>query len=163
MVEIKLADLGDPRVLELLSEHLAGMRASSPPEAVFALDLEGLRRPELRLWTAWEGDTVVACGALRALADDAGEIKSMRTAAAHLGRGFGRAMLQHLLGEARRRGYRAVFLETGSGPAFAAAQGLYASAGFEACGPFPPYAASAFNRFFRLTLAGGPEGPSSIE
>ena len=78
MVEIVVADLTDPRVLALLGEHLAEMRANSPPEAVFALDLDGLRRPELRLWTAWEGEQVVACGAQRELGPQAGEIKSMR-------------------------------------------------------------------------------------
>jgi putative acetyltransferase len=152
MVEIVIADLTDPRVLALLGEHLAEMRASSPPEAVFALDLDGLRRPELRLWTAWEGEQVVACGALREIGPQTGEIKSMRTARAHQGRGLGKAMLAHLLTEARRRGYDKVLLETGSGPVFAAALGLYTSAGFVSCGPFPPYAPSSFNRFFSLTL-----------
>jgi putative acetyltransferase len=155
MVRMIPADLTDPRVLDLLSEHLADMRASSPPEAVFALDLAGLRRPEITLWTAWEGDRVVACGALREMAPQAGEIKSMRTARAHQRRGFGRSMLTYLLDQARRRGYRRVFLETGSGPAFAAALGLYAAAGFEACAPFPPYGPSEFNRFFCLTLGDG--------
>ncbi|MEX1167822.1 MAG: hypothetical protein WEK74_13325, partial [Hydrogenophaga sp.] len=41
------------QVIALLEEHLAGMRAESPPECVFALDLDGLRRPEITFLTAW--------------------------------------------------------------------------------------------------------------
>jgi putative acetyltransferase len=48
-------------------------------------------------------------------------------------------MLDHILGEARRRGYRRLSLETGAQPGFEPARQLYASAGFVACGPFAQY------------------------
>jgi len=81
------------------------MTLHSPPESIHALDLDGLRRADVTFWSAWEGDALPGCGALRQLDGQHGEIKSMRTAAAHLRKGVARAMLAHLLAEARRRGY----------------------------------------------------------
>ena len=76
----------------------------------------------------------------------------MRTSPDHLGRGVGRTLLTHIVDEARRRGYGRVSLETGSSPAFDAANHLYTSFGFEACGPFGDYVEDPFSRFFRIEL-----------
>ncbi|WP_308367777.1 MULTISPECIES: GNAT family N-acetyltransferase [unclassified Microbulbifer] len=138
-MKIKVDDLNGPEVAELLSEHLSGMAQHSPPESIHALDLEALRRPEITFWSAWDGPELMGCGALKALDTRHAEIKSMRTASAYLRKGVARQLLQHILDQARSRGYRRLSLETGSMAAFEPARRLYASFGFEYCGPFADY------------------------
>jgi len=132
-------DLSGPEIAALIGEHLADMHLHSPPESIHALGLEKLRRPDVTFWSAWEGEALVGCGALRELDATHGEIKSMRTAPAHRRKGVAAALLDHLLDEARRRGYRRVSLETGSMAAFEPARQLYARYGFVFCGPFGDY------------------------
>lgn len=138
--------------VELLRLHAAGMEANSPPGACHYFDVSALQRPEVTLWTAWFGDDIAGCGALYELTPEHGEIKSMRTAPAALGRGVGRALLDHILDVARSRGYQRLSLETGRGEPFAAAVHLYERAGFTECGPFADYEPSEFSRFFTLSL-----------
>jgi putative acetyltransferase len=144
--------LDHPDVLALLAEHLGDMHALSPPDAVFALDVAKLRAPDITFWTAWDGDALLGCGALRELAPTQGEIKSMRTPRAQRGRGAGRAILQHILATARARGYDALYLDTGSHPGFAPAWALYRSAGFVPCGPYGDYRDNGFSVFMTLAL-----------
>jgi putative acetyltransferase len=151
-LRIELDDLSRPAVHALLEEHLRHMYQLSPPEQVFALDLDRLRAPDVSFWTAWERDTLVGCGALKALSPTHGELKSMRTPAACRGRGAGRALLMHILGEARRRGYQRVSLETGSHPDFGPAQQLYRRFGFAPCGPFDSYLENPHSVFMSLLL-----------
>jgi putative acetyltransferase len=151
-IAIVPGDLTDPRVLALLREHLAGMHASSPPGSVYALDVSGLQRPDVTFVVAWEGDEVLGCGALKELDARHGELKSMRTTAAHLRRGVGAKILEHLLGLARARGYQRVSLETGTGPAFEPALALYRRRGFTNGEAFGEYVASEFNQFLHLEL-----------
>lgn len=136
---IRRDDLSGPEVQALLEEHLQNMRALSPPESVHALDLTALRRPEVTFWTAWDRQTLVGCGALKELDPRHGEIKSMRTAVAYRRAGVGRAMLEHLMAEARRRGYLRLSLETGTMEGFAPARRLYERYGFRRCPPFASY------------------------
>ena len=138
-MNIEIDDLERQQVRELLAGHLAQMLTMSPACSVHALDLERLRQPGIRVWTAWEGGQLLGCGALKELTPLHGEIKSMRTADAHRGKGVGRTMLSHLLAVARERGYERVSLETGATPAFLPALRLYESAGFQRCGPFADY------------------------
>ncbi len=140
------------QVRALLALHLTGMHAASPPGTVYALDLSGLQRPDISFFAAWEGDALLGVGALRELSATAGEIKSMRTADAHLRKGVAAALLEHLLALARARGYERVSLETGSGEAFEPALALYRRYGFVEGDVFGDYAASDFNRFFHLAL-----------
>lgn len=154
-MEIRRDDLRDPRVHALLSLHLAFMHQTSPKESVHALDLEALRRPEINFYTAWEGEVLLGCGALLALSPDHGEIKSMRTDPAHLRKGVGAAILQHLIDEARRRGYRRLSLETGTQGYFAPAHQLYLRFGFVPAPAFGDYPADDPNStFFSLSLPG---------
>ena len=138
-MEIKRDDLTGPELANLLQEHLDEMALHSPPESRHALNLEKLRRPEITFWSVWEGGDLIGCGALKELDLHHGEIKSMRITPAYRGRGVGRRMLQHIIAEAKRRGYRRLSLETGSMAAFEPARQLYASFGFEPCGPFAHY------------------------
>ena len=151
-VRIVPGDLDDAQVLGLLRLHLAGMHAASPPGSVYALDLSGLRAPEIAFFTAWDGAALVGIGALKALDAASGEIKSMRTHPDHLRRGVAARLLEHLLALARARGYRRVSLETGTGPEFAAADALYRRYGFANGERFGDYAASDFNQFLHLEL-----------
>src|SRR5918996_1690928 len=149
---IKPADFHDDRVKALLTRHLEGMHANSPPGHVFALDWSGLQKPGISFYTLWEGEELLGFGALRELESRAGEIKSMRTADAHLRKGVAAAILDHIIAEARQRGYSRLSLETGSGPAFEPALKLYRKYGFMDGGPFGGYEKSAFNQFLHLDL-----------
>lgn len=151
-MDIRLDDLSDPGVLALLTEHLASMHEITPAEHVYALDVSGLKSPGVTFWTAWEGQLLLGCGALKELSPTHGEIKSMRTPSALRRRGAGRALLDHILAEARRRGYDRLSLETGSHPGFAPAQALYRSVGFQPSGPFGSYRESPDNIFMTLDL-----------
>lgn len=144
--------LDDPQVIGLLGVHAGGMLANSPPGACHFLDLSGLKTADITFLSAWDGETLLGIGAVKALDDATGEIKSMRTAEAALGRGVGTAILRHIIGLARERDYAALKLETGTGAAFDAAHALYARHGFVPCPPFAEYRATDFNRFFVLTL-----------
>jgi putative acetyltransferase len=103
-------------------------------------------------WSVRRDGQLAGVGALKALAADHGEVKSMRTAPEALGRGVGRAMLHHIVAEARFRGYRRLSLETGSTEPFTAALRLYESEGFVRSGPFEGYRDTAFTRFFTREL-----------
>lgn len=138
-MRIEIDDLTRPEVHALLADHLADMHATSPAESVHALDLTGLRRPDVTMWTLWDDGALLGCAALRELSPDAGEIKSMRTVAEARGRGLGRLLLEHVITEAQRRGYRRLSLETGSQDFFAPARRLYARHGFIECPPFGDY------------------------
>lgn len=152
MFVIREDDLSGEATRALLALHLAGMHASSPPGSVFALDLSGLQAPDVTVWTVWDNDTILGVGGLRALGDGLGELKSMRTHPDHLRKGVAASLLDHMIGQARRRGLVRLSLETGSGPAFAAALALYRRRGFIDGEPFSTYARSAFNRFLHMQL-----------
>jgi putative acetyltransferase len=152
MFEIRRDDLSGEQTRGLLALHLAGMRAHTPEEHVFALDLSGLQAPGVTVWTAWDGPAIAGIGALKALGDGAAELKSMRTHPDHLRRGVASAMLEHIIAEARDRGVRRLSLETGRGEAFEPALALYRRRGFVDGGAFGDYEASAFNQFLHMDL-----------
>ena len=151
-MDIRLDDLSGPQIRALLEEHLQNMHSLSPPESVHALDLEALRNPEISFWTVWSDRELLGCGALKQLDPSHGEIKSMRTAAAHRRKGVARAVLVHILGQARSRNYTRVSLETGSQAAFDPARRLYESFGFRYCPPFDGYIDDPNSKFMTLTL-----------
>jgi putative acetyltransferase len=144
--------LDDPRVVDLLHTHMTRARAETAPGSAHALDLSGLRAPEVTFWSAWEGDAVVGVGALKRLSPDHGEVKSMYTAEAARGRGVGSAMLRQIMASARARGMSRLSLETGSWPYFAPARTLYARHGFVECGPFGEYQEDPNSVFMTLAL-----------
>lgn len=151
-MHIRPDDLLDPAIHALLEEHLASMRAQSPPGSVHALDLDRLRDPSISFWSAWDGDELLGCGALRQLDAGHGEIKSMRTPAARRRQGAGKALLSHIIAEGRRRGYTRLSLETGAQASFGAAHQLYTQAGFVGCGPFGDYQEDPHSVFMTLQL-----------
>jgi putative acetyltransferase len=151
-MRIEVDDLARPEVRALLGEHLSNMHELSPPESVHALDITGLQSPDITFWTIWDGPVLLGCGALKQLDPTHGEVKSMRTPQRLRRRGAGRAILVHIIGEARSRGYARLSLETGSMAAFKPAQKLYQSFGFAYCDPFGPYKPDPNSTFMTLAL-----------
>ncbi|MBA3526043.1 MAG: GNAT family N-acetyltransferase [Pseudomonadota bacterium] len=145
-------DLDRADVRALLELHFSAMRSTSPPDACHVLALDGLREPGLTFWSMREDGRLLGVGALKQLAPDHGEVKSMRTAPEALGRGVGTAILAHIVAAARSRGYSRLSLETGSTKPFEAALRLYQREGFLPCGPFGGYQATPFTRFFTRAL-----------
>jgi putative acetyltransferase len=151
-ISIEIDDPARPDVYALLDEHLRNMHELSPPESVHALDVAKLKSPDITFWSARDGDQLMGCGALKQLAIDHGEIKSMRTPTALRRCGAGRAMLNHIISEAIFRGYKRLSLETGPAQTFAAAHELYKSAGFQPCGPFGDYKLDPHSVFMTMLL-----------
>lgn len=149
---IREDDVTGAEIVRLLTEHLDDMKSITPPESVHALGADALRAPGITLWSAWEGGALLGCGALKALDAASGEIKAMRTADAHRRKGVAAKILEHLIAEARRRGYRRLYLETGAAPAFVAARTLYLSYGFALRGPFADYVEDPNSVFMSLDL-----------
>ncbi len=151
-MDIKTDDLSSPDVIRLLNEHLQHMKEITPPKSVHALDIESLKRPEITFWSIWDESQLIGCGALKELDPQHGEIKSMRTASSHLGKGIASHLLEFILAEARRRRYRRVSLETGSFDAFKPARNLYEKYGFTYCEPFSNYKKDPNTVFMTIEL-----------
>ncbi|MGZ8937676.1 MAG: GNAT family N-acetyltransferase [Limisphaerales bacterium] len=151
-MRIKVDDLTGPEISQLLREHLQNLSAISPPCSMHALDIEGLRDPNITFWSVWDEGQLMGCGALKKLEVHHAEIKSMRTAAAHLRKGVASHLLKHIITEARRRNFRRLSLETGSGQKFKPAQALYAKFGFRPCGPFADYVEDVNSFFMTMEL-----------
>lgn len=142
---IRQDDLSGREIADLLGKHLDAAIATSPLGAVHALQLDGLRQPDVTLWSAWFGEELAGCGALRELSRLHGELKSMRTVNKHLRKGVGAAVLEHMMQAARERGYERLSLETGKTDDFAAARALYTKFGFMRCPPFGDYVDDGFS------------------
>jgi putative acetyltransferase len=151
-LQIREDDLRGPEIAALLRAHLANSDQHSPPESIHALDLDGLRAPEITFWTVWDATTLLGSGALKELDPSHGEIKSMHTAEHARRRGVGRMVLQHIIDESGRRGYERLSLETGSMEAYAPARALYARHGFVPCEPFANYRLDPYSAYMTLEL-----------
>ncbi len=145
-------DLAGPEVAGLLRLHLEEMHQWSPPESVHAFDIDRLRQPDVTFYSVWDGDRLAAVGAIKALGDRCGELKSMRAHPDYRGKGAGKALLVHLLAVARERGYAWLGLETGTPEPFAPARGLYRAHGFSPCPPFADYVEDSFSQCMELRL-----------
>lgn len=152
-MEIRQDDLTGAAIIALLQEHLDEMHRITPPGSVHALDLARLRAPQITFWCAWQGDELLGCAALRELDKGSGEIKSMRTASRHRGKGVAAALLLHVMGVAQQRAYKELKLETGVFPEFAPARRLYLRYGFEFCEPFADYRADPNSVFMELNFS----------
>lgn len=141
-----------PDVLALLDRHLGEMHICSPACHVHAMVAERLAEADVTFFTARANGELAAIGALKALDGRRGEVKSMRAADAWRGQGAGRAMLGHILAEARGRGYDWIGLETGRHPVFEPAQALYRAHGFRDCPAFGSYVSDDFSMCMELPL-----------
>jgi putative acetyltransferase len=153
-IDVSLGRVDDPGVPEVLATHLAHMRAITPAGSVFAFELDALAAPHVSFFTARVDGELAGCGALARLDDERGEVKSMHVRQAARGRGIASALLVHVETHARSLGLRSLWLETGVTEHFAAAQALYRSHGYEACGPFGSYTDNGHSAFFTKRLDG---------
>ena len=151
-MKIIVDDLLGPEVANLLQEHIDDMQEISPPESKHALDLEGLRQPEITFWSVWDGKQLAGFGAIKELDKTHAELKSMRTASTHTRRGIASRLLQFILDECRKRGYLQISLETGSMAYFEPARKLYLQYGFEYCAPFSSYKEDPNSVFMTIRL-----------
>jgi putative acetyltransferase len=151
-MKIRIDDLNGPEIAALLEEHIADMRRISPPESKHALDLNGLRQPEITFWTIWQDEQLAGCGALKQLEPTHGEIKSMRTASAFRRQGIASQMLTFIIEEAKHRHYTKLSLETGAMPFFAPARELYQHFGFINSTPFADYKEDPNSVFMQKNL-----------
>ena len=151
-MKITKGDLDDPRVQQLLAHHLTAAREQTAPGSAHALDLSGLKSPDVDFWSVWDGETLIGIGALKRLSDDHGEIKSMHTEQSHRRKGAGSAMLRHIIAVARQMGLSRLSLETGSWPYFDAAREFYRQHGFVECPPFGSYVSDPNSVFMTLEL-----------
>jgi len=149
-------DLGDPRIIELLQFHVMTAAAQTELGSAHALDVDGLRSPEVEFWAAWDGEHLLGFAALKRLSPDHGEIKSMHVAQSQRGKGTGKALLNHLIERARGKGMQRLSLETGSWDYFRPAQALYRSHGFVECVPFGDYWPDRNSIFMTLDLRDQP-------
>jgi putative acetyltransferase len=106
----------------------------------------------MAFWSAWLGESLAGCGALKDHGDGSFELKSMRTAAGGRGRGVGSRVLAFLLDQARSCGASRIVLETGSEDFFAPARRLYARHGFVVRGPFADYTEDPNSVYMELAL-----------
>jgi putative acetyltransferase len=150
---IKIDDLSGPEIAALLQRHLDHMYAITPAESVFALDINGLRVPEITFWSAYLDGELVGCVALKDHGDGLGEIKSMHTLEKHRGKRIAHNLIKHLIQEAGQRGLKRLSLETGKTEHFMPAQKLYERFGFTASGPFADYGPDPHSYFMTLALA----------
>jgi putative acetyltransferase len=153
-LRIREDDLTGAAIALFLRAHLDHMKAVTPLDSVHALDLDALRAPEITFWSVWVDEELVGCGALKELDPRSGEVKSMRTADPHRRNGIATRLLEHIEGEALRRGYHSLKLETGAMPEFAAGRTLYERHGFVRCGPFGSYTDDPNSVFMTKALAG---------
>lgn len=156
-MRIETGDFDDPRVRDLLRAHLAVARSQTASGGAHALDLTGLRSPHIVLWTIWVGEELVGCGALKRLAHDHGEVKSMHTVAARRGGGIGGVMLRHIVAAARDGGMSRLSLQTSSWDYFKPAVALYKRHGFVQCPPFADYVEDPNSVYLSLDLDRLPE------
>ena len=151
-MRIAEASLADPAVRNLIAFHQQDMEAMSPPGTSFALDLSGLSGAETTVLGAWEGEELVAIGALKRLGGGQAELKSMRTRPEHLGKGIAKAVLEALIDLSRAEGIARLSLETGTSDEFVPAIGLYTKYGFERGDAFADYVNGPHNQCYHLPL-----------
>lgn len=151
-MRIVASDFSNPLVIDLLRTHVVTARAATAAGSAHALDLGGLQTPDIQCWALWEGEGLLAVGALKRLDAWHGEVKSMHTAQNARRRGAGSAMLRHVIATARADGLTRLSLETGSWPYFHPAQRFYKGHGFAECGPFGDYVLDPNSVFMSLDL-----------
>jgi putative acetyltransferase len=151
-VKIVVDDLSSPEIAEFLDEHVQEMRLITPLESKHALDLDGLRAPDVTFWSVWDGDALVGCGAISRLDAGHAELKSMRTASTRKRSGIASLVLEHIITEAKRMGFTRLSLETGAAEFFRPARNLYERFGFGYCGPFADYKLDPHSVFMTKAL-----------
>ncbi|WP_137702680.1 GNAT family N-acetyltransferase [Marimonas lutisalis] len=149
MIIVEASNPHAPGARALLEASHALMESLFPSEANHYLSLDALTTPNIRFFTARDGATTLATGAL-AIQDGYGEVKSMFTHPEARGKGAAAAILRQIEDEARANALPILRLETGTG--LDAAHRLYARHGFTACDPFGDYGDSPYSLFMEKPL-----------
>ena len=135
-MEIKVDNVENVAVKQILQEHHDDMLKHSPVESVHALDLSAFKETNITFYTAWINNQLAGCAALKVLDDKHIELKSMRTSKAFLRKGVAAGVLTHLLAIAKKKSFERISLETGTADVFIPAQKLYKHFDFVVCQPF---------------------------
>jgi putative acetyltransferase len=134
--KVEAVDPRDPEAAELIS----ALSAELARRYDYMEDGSGGFKPEDALGPRGAfvigriGGNPVACGAIRPLGEDVAELKRVYVKVDFRGRGYSKAIVNELEGQARARGYRIMRLETGVRQPEAIS--LYESLGYH---PIPNY------------------------
>ncbi len=142
----------DPALADLIARHAAHGDAHYPVDSNHHLTGPEMAAKGVRLFGGWLDGELVAMGGFAQWRDGDGEVKSMHVSDAARGQGAGAAILAALIDAARAEGLHALWLETGSREASAAARRLYERAGFAYCAPFGAFTADPESVFMRRDL-----------
>ena len=151
-LDIRPTPPGHPQVQALIAELDAYLSSVYPPEENYLLDLSGLLQPSVTFLGAWQGDTLVGCGAVRTMPGEAategrpyGEIKRMFVSPARRGERIGARILAALETALHAQGIDRALMETGE--ELARATRMYRAAGYverEEFGEYPDNGSSLF-------------------
>lgn len=139
IMKIAEGGLDNEQVLALLKFHFDTNISVTPIGSAHVFDVSRLKAPDVFFWSAWLGETLMGVGALKVMDAENGEVKSMHTLQTSRRSGVGGALLRHIMDEARMKGLKRLYLETGSFDYFAPARALYTKHGFTECRPFGDY------------------------
>ncbi len=151
-IDIRLSEPSDPQVRAIIDTHIAHGDAHYPVESNHHLTSDAHNEQEVRLFAAWDGDTCLGIAGLKRFGPQDGELKSMHVREEARGRGVGLKLLERVMSEARSQGLTALYLETGSREASAAARRLYARLEFDYCSPFGSYREDVESVFMKRKL-----------
>lgn len=144
-----------PDIADLVMRHHQWAVAVTPPGHVHAIDPASAPDPDTTWITARVDGQLVGICALVPVDVDLVELKAMHVTPSRRGCGLGRQLLDAAIAAARRDGYRAIVLETGTYEAFEPARRLYAQRGFVPRPPFGSYSASPVSVCMELDLVTG--------
>lgn len=139
----------DPRALDLLAQSDAFHAALYPAESNHLVDPADLQPPAVHFLGAFEGDTLLGCGAFKRL-DGYAEVKRVFVPEAGRGRGVARQLMDALEAQMRAEGFALARLETGIHQP--AALALYRARGYVERGPFGDYQPDPLSLFLEKAL-----------
>jgi putative acetyltransferase len=139
-----------PDAQALIAALDADLALRYPPELIFGLHEEDHDPARMVFLVARAAGRPVACGALRTLDAETGEVKRMYVVPDLRGRGLSRRMLAVVESIAVGRRHRRLLLETGNRSP--AALALYRSSGYLEIPAYGEYAGNAYSVCFEKVL-----------
>tara|TARA_B100000780_G_scaffold149890_1_gene104754 strand:+ start:328 stop:795 length:468 start_codon:yes stop_codon:yes gene_type:complete len=133
------ANFDNPEVYEFLIKHFIELKSVSPEGSTHVLDIGGLKDPSIKFWSLWENNSLLGSGAIKFLDKKHGEFKSIRVNDKFRRKGYGIAVINHLIEKSKKQGIERLSLETGAGEFFTPARKLFIKCGFKVCNPFSHY------------------------
>lgn len=95
--------------------------------------LDGLNKLE-KVYVIYDGDKAVACGGLKPLNKEVGELARVYTSTSYRGGGLARQIISEVIKYAKKKGYKKIILDTWKKSD--SARSLYKSLGFRETYPF---------------------------